>query len=366
MPFHPEYNPVHQKQARVQIGEKYPRMTILHHLGDDKRLWGTSGREIWVRTENKWKRWAKFPFHSPRDLFGFSRPTARAFRADKCNVYVNRFGNVLGIRAGMVFHVKEGFDPIPLFSINGDCVLHGSLAEDDQGNIYFGEYFMNPTRQEVRIWRVSPQMDGWEIIYAFPASTIRHVHGIYRDPFQKDAYWITVGDFNGECYLLCTRDRFKTYTHYGDGKQTWRAVRLFFSENHINWITDSNLEQNYACRMDRSSGKLETGMQIANSGWYGTTTREGLHVAFTTVEKGAGITSPYSEILISRDAFNWQAIHQFKKDILRPIQVFKYGVISCPSGVMSQHDLYISGEGLVGLDGMSMRIDITELGEETE
>lgn len=366
LPFHPEFSPAHTEQVSVQIREKYPDMTILHHLDEEQRLWGTSGRDIWVRTGQTWKRWAKFPFHSPRDFFGFSRPTARAFRADKCNLYVNRFGNGLGIRAGTVYHVREGSDPVPLFSIQGDCVLHGSLAEDDQGNVYFGEYFMNSTRQQVRIWKVAPQMDSWEAAYTFPAATIRHIHGVYRDPFEKETYWVTVGDFSGECYLLCTRDHFKTFTRYGDGTQTWRAVRLFFSEDHINWITDSNLERNSACRMQRTNGKLETGMPIANSGWYGTTTSEGLHVAFTTVEKGPGITSPYSQILISRDAFNWQAVHQFKKDFLRPVQVFKYGVISCPSGVMSRHDLYISGEGLVGLDGRSMRIDITAAGEKAE
>ncbi|HAF62665.1 MAG TPA: hypothetical protein DCK95_10120 [Anaerolineaceae bacterium] len=363
MPFHPEHNLNQGLDARLRILERYPKMTILHHVDEDQRLWGTSGREIWVRSGQSWKYCAKFPFHSPRDIFGFSRATTRAFRADKCNIYGNRFGKILGIRAGTVYQLEDSCIPKPLFTINGDCVLHGSLCEDRQGNIYFGEYFMNSARQAVRIWRVAPRMDHWEIAYAFPAAGIRHVHGIYRDPYEEETFWVTVGDFSGECYILCTRDLFKTFTRYGDGKQTWRAVRVFFTEQYVCWITDSNLEQNYACRMSRSSGALEKGMQIANSSWYGTTTTEGLHVAFTTVEKGEGITSPYSQVLVSRDAFNWQVIYQFKKDFYRPVQVFKYGVISCPSGEMSQHDLYISGEGLVGLDGKSMRIDISELGE---
>ena len=350
--------------SQFTILEEYAHMTILHHLDGEGDLWGTSHRQIWVRKKGKWQYVAKFPFHSPRDLFGFSRPTARAFRADKCNLYVNRMGVVLGIRAGMVYALHQGENPHPLFAIHGDCVLHGSICEDEKGSIYFGEYFMNPAREPVRIWRVAPDLNTWETAYAFPTGSIRHVHGIFRDPYDKKAFWVAVGDFCGECYILRTRDDFKTFERYGNGEQIWRAVNLFFTPQHVCWVTDSNLESNHACRMERKSGEIQIGMEIANSGWYGSTTSEGLHVAFTTVEKGPGITSNYSEVLVSRDAFHWESIYSFRKDWYRPVQLFKYGVINCPSGEMSQHDFYISGEGLKGLDGCSMRVDIGADSEE--
>ena len=353
---HPKENTL----MKLKILEQYPRMTILHHVDGKNQVWGTFHRRVYVRKDGKWLRVAQFPFHAPRDLFGFSRPSARAFRADKCNIYVNKLGNVLGIRAGQVYKITQGHAPQPLFQINGDCVLHASISEDENGNIYFGEYFMNPARAAVRIWRVAPQLDQWDIAYEFPANGIRHVHGVYRDPFDEKAFWVAVGDFRGECFIIRTRDSFQTLERFGDGEQIWRAVNLFFAKEHVCWITDSNLESNHACRMHRRTGQLEIGMGIANSGWYGTTCQEGLHIAFTTVEKGPGITSHYSEVLVSRDAFHWEAVYSFKKDWYKPVQLFKYGVINCPSGGMSQHDLYISGEGLVGLDGRSMRIDISE------
>ncbi len=348
---------------KLKIIEKYPRMTILQHVDRQQQVWGTFHRTIYVLKNGKWSQVARFPFHAPRDCFDFSRPSARAFRADKCNVYVNRSGNILGIRAGEVYHIREKEESQPLFRIQGDCVLHGSICEDEDGAVYFGEYFMNPERGAVRIWRVAPQLDAWDIAYEFSPKNVRHVHGIYRDPFDKKAFWIAVGDFKGECFILCTHDGFKTFEKFGDGGQIWRAVKLYFTKDHVCWLTDSNLELNHACRMNRKHGNLEIGMGIANSGWYGTTCREGLHVAFTTVEKGPGITSQFSEVLVSQDAFHWESIYSFKKDWYKPVQVFKYGVISTPSGEMSQHELYISGEGLVGLDGSSMRIDINE-GEE--
>jgi len=197
-----------------------------------------------------------------------------------------------------------------------------------------------------------------EVAHEFPSQSIRHVHGIYRDPYDPEALWITVGDYEGECYILRTQDRFKSIERYGDGTQVWRAVSLFFTEDHVTWLTDSHLETNRACRMNRRDGRLQVGQQLDCSGWYGTTTVEGLHVAFTTVERGPAILRNESSVLVSEDAFQWTEIMSFKKDPWRPVRLFKYGVIICPSGVVSASDFYVSGEGLVGLDGISLRLAI--------
>ena len=339
------------------IREKYPRITIIHHrCAEEGTLWATAKRRILFKRGQNWEQAGVFPRSYPRDLFDWSRPTARAMRADKCNLYVNRLGSVLGIRGGWVYALREGA-LTPLFQINGDSVLHRSFAEDAAGNIYFGEYFMNPERVPVKIWRVSPDLTKWEAACELPG--VRHVHGVYADPYAPGTFWAAVGDFKGECYLVRSEDGFRSLQLYGDGGQIWRAVNLFFTERSVNWLTDSNLELNHACRMQRASGELEIGQEIDCSTWYGCTTLEGLHVAFTTVEQGPGILSNFASVLVSRDAFHWEVIAQFKKDFWRPVKVFKYGVITCPSGALSMDELYLSGEGLVGLDGCSLRARIT-------
>ncbi len=347
--------------TQFEILETLPRLTIAHHLDAEGALWGTERNRIVKRAVGQmaWQNVVRFPFCSPRDYFGWSRPTARAMRADKCNLYVNSAGNLLAIRGGAVYALRGG-ELALLTRIQGDCVLHRGLCEDEQGWTYFGEYFMNPERTPVRIWRVDPSLQEIEAAYTFPAGSIRHVHGVYRDPYDPQALWAAVGDFKGECHLILTRDRFKTVIPFGDGSQIWRAVSLFFTEEHVCWLTDSNLEQNYACRMQRRTGNLEIGQEVDCSSWYGCTTREGLHVAFTTVERGPAIKRNESSVLVSSDAFHWHEVFSFKKDFWRPLQVFKYGVISCPSGELSSGDLWISGEGLVGLDGRSMRVRIAE------
>jgi len=107
--------------------------------------------------------------------------------------------------------------------------------------------------------------------------------------------------------------------------------------------------------MSRKTGVLEIGQALDASAWYGCSTREGVHMAFTTIERGPAIKSNESSVLVSLDAFRWEKVFAFKKDFWKPVQVFKYGVISCPSGQMSVNDLYLSGEGLIGLDGLSIK-----------
>ena len=338
--------------AKFQIIQPLPQATIIHHIDKDGVLWGTNWRMIIRKPNGRFEYVARFPFAFPRDLFGFLRPSARAFRADKCNLYRNRLGRLLGIRAGWVYRI-EGGKITRLFQINGDCALHGSICEDPEGNMFFGEYFMNPERRPVRVWRVNADLQSWQL--AANLEGVRHVHGIYPDPYHQDAFWVTVGDYAGECFLLRTADGFKSFEKFGDGSQNWRAVRLFFTKSHICWLTDSHIEQNTACRMDRQTSQLEIGQPIDASAWYGCQTKEGDFLAFTTIERGPAIQTDTSAVLASRDAFHWEKVYRFKKDGWKPVQVFKYGVISCPSGEMSSEAVYLSGEGLIGLDGISVK-----------
>ena len=341
---------------QAEIVEKLKDLTIIHHVDGIGTVWATQNRKIYKIVDGRRELVCKLPRVYPRDLFGFHRLAIRAARADKCNVYVNKRGQVLGIRGSTVYSIIKG-EPQPLFKINGDCVLHRGICEDDHGNMYFGEYFMNPKRIPVRIWRVTSDW-AYNVAYEFTDLRIRHVHGVYQDPYSSESMWITTGDYSGECYIMRTEDSFNSLEKFGDGEQIYRAVTIFFTPDYVTWVTDSHIEQNYACRFDRSSKELEKGQMIDASVWYGTTTKEGLFLAFTTVEPGPAIKTNWSSVLVSEDAFHWSEVFRFKKDIYRPVRVFKYGVISCPSGKMSNSSVYLSGEGLVGIDGKSAKLSL--------
>lgn len=339
-------------KASFEILERYANITIIHHRRADGDLWASAGRKILLGQAGEWRTVTEFPRRYPRDLLALTRPGARALRADKCNLYENRLGSVLAIRAGQVYALEDG-RLRPLFTIRGDSVLHRSICEDEAGVIYFGEYSMNPERLPVRVWRVVPDLSGWEL--AAELKDARHVHGVFRDPFEAATLWVTVGDGPGECRLLCAREGFRTIEAFGEGSQIWRAVNLFFTETHVAWITDSPLELNHACRIRRADGSLEVGQAVDCPAWYGCTTVEGLHLAFTTVEQGAAVLNNESSVLVSRDAFTWEKAYAFRKDFWKPLKLFKYGVIAPPSGELSAEEIYLSGEGLVGLDGTSLK-----------
>lgn len=352
-------------RAGIRVTARQHEVAILQHVDGKGGLWGTRGRHL-LHSEDghDWEKVAAFPRAFPRDAFAFSRLSARAFRADKANFYLNAQGKGIGIRSGVVYRLIEQGGLEPWFPIQGDTVLHGGLCEDTRGWTYFGEYFMNPDRGEVRIWRVSPDLSSYERAYTFPAGSIRHVHGLYQDPYHPESLWVAAGDYAGECYLYHSSDRFQHVERIGDGTQLWRAVRIFFTKDYITWLTDSHMEQNYACRMHRETCALEQGQPLPGSGWYGIATTDGWYVAFTTVEPGEAIQRNESLVLLSRDGFVWHEAAAYKKDIWRPMKVFKYGVISAPTGKMDSQSLWMSGEGLVGLDGVSALFRIVPGGGE--
>ena len=340
-------------RTRVRILRRDKRAVIVHHA-DDRGTWATHDREILYRPAggDDWRRIGRFPFARPRDLFAWSRPTRRAMRVDKCNLFPTRAGKLLGIRAGAAYRIGDRAAH-PLFRIQGDCVLHGGIAETATGNVYFGEYFMNGARGAVNIWRVSSDLADHAAAYTFPAGKIRHVHGVYVDPCNAGRLWATLGDHAGECYLVVTDNEFNTIDWIGDGSQLWRAVRLFFTDTSVCWLTDSNLEQNYAVSMDRQSCQLTVHAEVESSSWYGARTSDGVFLAATTVERGPGVKTDAASVMASKDGVNWQPVLSFKKDPL-PKRLFKYGVISFPSGSFGSDSFWISGEGLVGLDGCSL------------
>ena len=246
----------------MSVIERLRTVSLVHHVDSDGTIWASRGRTIVRRRDGQWQPVSRFPLSLPRDFFGWNRPMARASRADKCNLYVNSRGRVLGIRANGVYSLNPDMKLNKLLTIQGDCVLHRGVCEDNQGWTYFGEYFRNRHRVPVRIWRFSPELDSYEVAHEFPAGSIRHVHCILRNPFDEEALWITVGDYANECYVLRTRDRFGSVECIGDGTQTWRAVVLFFMPDHVCWLTDSHLHQNYACCMDRRSHQLAVGQAV--------------------------------------------------------------------------------------------------------
>src|SRR5262249_22724453 len=132
------------------------------------------------------------------------------------------FDKQAGIHEEGRFHLLEGL-------VKPCRVLRGACALDRNGTVYFGEYLLNPERGPVLVYRRERGTRRVEVVHPFPAGSVRHVHGIYHDPYTG-SLWCVTGDGASECRMLRTRDGFATLEEIGAGDETWRCVSLLFTQ----------------------------------------------------------------------------------------------------------------------------------------
>lgn len=119
----------------------------------------------------------------------------RLFRLDKCNVVLNfkKNGAIIIYQKYIYFYcLKKKKLSIVSKLKNHRNVLHNSIAVTKNG-IFFGEYGPNKYKTKVPVWASFNDGRSWKIIYNFPCKLIKHIHGIYNDPFENNL-WITTGD----------------------------------------------------------------------------------------------------------------------------------------------------------------------------
>jgi len=148
-------------------------------------------------------------------IFGPSRLFRRALRLDKCNV-VPVIGGFVAIRQGRVYHYEEKAGMLRCVLKLKNCrnVLTQSIAVVDRERLYFGEYGSNDSRRPVPVYRSVDGGKSWEMIYSFPAGTVKHVHGCYHDPHERKI-WVLTGDFANECVVICADETFRDMERIG-------------------------------------------------------------------------------------------------------------------------------------------------------
>jgi hypothetical protein len=276
----------------------------------------------------------------------------RALRFDKANVLFNHNRDgVVAIYGSNIYFYDLASRQLSWTGRLRQCrnVLHCGIAVSPDG-IFFGEYGANPDRVSVPIWKSADDGRSWNIVYEFPAGSIRHIHGVFVDPYS-DSFWITTGDFRGECFVFEVRDHdFGEIIRHGDGTQRWRPVGMFFEPDRLIWAMDSQLETSHLQIFDRANGSLTQGRAFPGPVWYSKRFTDGSAALQTTVEVGDGVKSSDSHIFYSRNLITWDEVARFRKDRL-PVRYFKFGVIGFAEGPQSPDDFPIFGEALQGLDG---------------
>jgi len=328
---------------------------ICHFASPDTRITSQFDR-VYVE-RNGGEATFRLPDDDWKRVFGFSRLLRRALRLDKCNVVPVANGLVI-IRQGKVFRYDEKTGALEHALSLRNCrnVLHQSIAVVDEREIYFGEYGNNPSRLEVPVYRSLDGGRNWETIFSFPKGKAKHVHGCYYDPFEKKI-WVLTGDFENECHILCADRDFKDVEWIGNGQQEFRACNVFFQADAVHWIMDSQLQDSYHIKLDRSSRTIEKKQLFPGPVWYIKQLTDGYYLAATAQEIGPGVKDRYAHLMVSRDLEKWEDLYRFEHDGF-PKKFFKFGVIGFADGSQTSHAFYLFAEAIKGLDGKVVLCEI--------
>jgi len=302
---------------KLVIQKEVPNMLV--HWIDHKEIWTSSNYTLY-RSKDEGITYSKLvdlKVSSLMRLLGKSRLIARGLRLGVRDLRILKSGTILVIADRKIFRSKNGgFQVVHSFQ-NGLGPLREGWCEDDKGNCYLGEYFLNDKRDTpVNLLKSADDGQTWETIHFF--QRIRHIHCVQYDPFSRKI-WMGTGDRDDECHISFSEDEGKTWTEIGSGDQMFRAVSLLFTEDWVYWGSDASTRQNYIYRYARKSGEIERLTAVDGPVHYSTMLENGIMLFATTAEGNSeGKSAEWdnkAHIWASENGSRWEDLISWEKDI---------------------------------------------------
>ncbi len=280
-----------------------------------------------------WKTWAS-KFRLPQRVLRFM--VTNIVPLNNGDLFVT-FDKSVGIVRGGKYLPLKGMDrPFRVLRFGG--------AVDKNGVIYFGEYIANTERGEMRIFRYAPGADALEIAHTFPANSIRHIHGIYFDPFTDSLVCLT-GDDDRECCFWQSFDGFKTTSIIGEGDETWRAVSVLFDEKSFFYGMDAEYRTNHIYKVTRENLARKSLGEVSGTVFYSKQIGKDLFFA-TTAENAPSQMENVAALWHVDETDTLHQLISFKKDRWHP-SLFMFGTIHFPYVNQLENELYFQ---LVGVE----------------
>ena len=203
-----------------------------------------------------------------------------------------------------------------------------TISKDVYGNVYLGEYYSNPRRNPVNIYRSSDGGKGWDKINEI--REIRHIHGIFYDNYSN-LYWVTTGDSDDESGIWMTMNVADKFRKFIGGSQQTRAIHLLFSQNYIYFGSDTPNQPNYIFRINRKTKHIDRLQKVDSSVFWGC--KIGNNLFFSTAIETSKINNTKEAcIWWSPDGERWKCITKYHKDVWH-MKLFQYGQIYFPAGI---------------------------------
>lgn len=306
------------------------------------------------------------PAGALRSLVAHFRLGQRLLRFLVFNLLPTAPGEFL-VTFGKEIGVLRGDRYFPLQGIRQPTrVLRQGIVQAADGCVYWGEYIPNLQRQDIAVYRYRPGADRAEIAHLFPAGAVRHVHGIYRDPFDDlNTLWCLCGDLPHECQFLRTRDGFQTLEAVWEGDETWRAVSAQFTAKGIYYGSDAEFRENCLYRIDRADGSRQVIQTLDGPVYYSKTIGDHLFFA-TTAELCPSQTENVASLWCVDPDDRVERIFHAYKDFVQPDKkygkkplsalLFMHGTLHFPGGPGIDGETFLSLVGLTGYDHRVLRV----------
>lgn len=224
-------------------------------------------------------------------------------------------------------------------------ILRCGAAVSKDGRVYFGEYFGNPGKEAVNVYRYTPGEDAVTVAHTFAPGEIRHVHGIYYDQFDDSLVCLT-GDADSECRMVRTSDGFRSLEIIGSGDETWRAVSTLFTPDALWYGTDAEYRANTIYRLDRASNdRVEIG-QVSGTVFYSKAFEKG-KMFTTTAENAPSQTENAASLWCVNEDGSLSTLAKYPKDGWHTT-LFGFGTIFLSDGPADLTRLFFSLYATIG------------------
>lgn len=218
------------------------------------------------------------------------------------------------------------------------------ICTTPDGTIFFGEYTVNlDHKNDTHLYRSTDNGRSFEIILTFP-KTIRHIHFIKYDPYEKCA-WLGTGDEDHESMLMRSDDNGETWTTVGEGSQQWRAIGVCCTEDRVIWGTDAGSvpDRNHINAMDRKTHEMHAICDAEGPCHGSALFRDGRIFISTGVEGGENEKDRYARL---KEVKGEEVVDHFQLKKSPFPYIMQYGVMRFPAGTEQTDRVVFTAMGL--------------------
>jgi len=341
--------------ATAQIEGLGPYRPLL--VDNDGRLWASRNYILYC-SRNLGQSFDKVVSFSPGIVQRAASSVALGSRLLRCGFHGLRklpSGDLIVVVKGGILMLEKGTDSFLAVHEFDRGSRPLNLCATPAGDLFYGEYWGNPHREEVRIYGSFDGGRNWNVVHTFPRFSVRHVHGIHYDRF-RDGLWVLTGDSDKESNILFADSRLRNIEVVVQGNQRCRAVTVIPTESGIVVPTDTEHEQNFIQWLDPETGALEPLVDIPGTVFYSTVTRTAMLIS-TVVEPSSVNLGREATIWASSDGQDWAKVYSQKKDAWSPV-LFQYGTFVLPPADGLVEFAFASGQAVCSDDQQLLRIGV--------